>query len=148
MAKGDRVYAGTDEDARWIPSGAALVAYMKKRKEEAKMAEKGEGVAAVVQMPTMDDDAPAAVVDPDAAKVEGDDVEEERDELDEFNEAGLGTLAKEIFDGLSKEFGECPQCGTPSSRVISVSGNGKMELKCASGHDWSTLQQEGTSLQT
>ena len=133
MAKGDRVYAGTDEDARWIPSGAALVAYMKKRKEEAKMAEKGEGVAAVVQMPTMDDDAPAAVVDPDAAKVEGDDVEEE---------------LKEIFDGLSKEFGECPQCGTPSSRVISVSGNGKMELKCASGHDWSTLQQEGTSLQT
>ena len=146
MAKGDKIYAGSDEDARWIPEGAALHAYMQKRKERAKMADKGEDTPAVAHMPPMDldDDTPAATINPDTVEVEGDDTEvsEPVEESEEIPEEPAAEPEKII--GLTEKYGGCPKCATPSSRVISENEDGSVALRCASGHNWTSPQHRTT----
>jgi hypothetical protein len=74
VAKGDRVYAGTDADARWIPEGEAFVKYMEKRKEEAAMDSKGTDEPVV---------ASTENVEPVYAGIPGDDILEVEEILDE-----------------------------------------------------------------
>ena len=128
--KGDRVYAGSDEDARWVPEGAALAAYKEKRKRDEKTPEEPVVSSAVVNVPEPgpDEKVKAVVVDPEKIVVEGDDTEVSEPMVSDEDAPELAALAKEVFYGLTTEYGECPQCKTPSSRIVAVGGDGTVEL--------------------